>query len=336
MKVFILGAGASVHAGYPLASNLGLELAKWVEETKPIDHEYRILIDQVRARLGNLDSFEELLINLDSRRFAFDKAGAEEEKITLASLRPGLEKAICEYFDAVRKVKSAEAYECLAENHIHTGDVIITFNYDVSLDRELRKAGKWEIGNGYGFDICRNLTPDSRVRLLKLHGSTNWRGQLFGGSTDFGVVSPDAMSLGFRPVIPTSEIEYLGYPDLKDPRSKADFNVFALILPAHDKRFFNQTSYGHEWEKFWNCLWHQAQRSLERADQVFMLGYSLPSVDHRARTLVFGHTKPDAQIEVCCREESERIARDLRAHGFSRVLPLNELTFEEWVHQQHS
>ncbi len=35
MVTYVLGAGASVHAGYPLASNLGNELRKWLHATKP-------------------------------------------------------------------------------------------------------------------------------------------------------------------------------------------------------------------------------------------------------------------------------------------------------------
>jgi hypothetical protein len=331
MKVFILGAGASVHAGYPLASNLGLELAKWVEQTKPIDHDYRILIDQVAARFGKLENLEEFLICLDRPRFASDKAVSEDEKVVLSGLRAGLKKAICDYFDDVRQANNAEAYECFAEHHVHAGDVILTFNYDVSLDRELRKAAKWEVGNGYGLGICPNLTPDSPVKLLKLHGSTNWCGQLFGGALGFGHVSPDSKSLGFRPVIQDSEFNYLCYQELKDPLYKAAVDIHPLILPARDKRFYEETTYGREWEQFWDALWNQAKTSLQQCQKLFILGYSLPLSDTRARDLIFENTKRDGQVEICCLAASDRIAREFCNHGFLRVRSLNNLSFEKWV-----
>jgi hypothetical protein len=332
MRGYILGAGASVDAGYPLYSNLAVQLTRWIEQNKPTNHEYRIFLEQVGARFGKLDDLEQFLIDLDTRRFGLPKAGAEEESAILASMQPTLRKAICECFDDIRQAKSAEAYQRFAGERVHAGDVVITFNYDVSLDRELRNPEKWDIGNGYGFRIFPSITADSPVKLLKLHGSTNWRGQLFGGSTgSTRGVSPDSRSLGFRPVIRDSEFEYLGYQGLRDPLSKATVDIHPIVLPARHKRFYEETTYGREWEQFWSGLWRQASISLGKSERLIILGYSLPRPDTRGRELLFHHTRREIPVEVCCLGQSDQIAEELRNHGFSCVEPEGNVPFEEWV-----
>jgi hypothetical protein len=47
----------------------------------------------------------------------------------------------------------SSAYHDFATNIVVPGDCIVTFNYDVSLERELRLAGRFQVGDGYGFPI---------------------------------------------------------------------------------------------------------------------------------------------------------------------------------------
>jgi hypothetical protein len=51
--------------------------------------------------------------------------------------------------------------------------------------------------------------PPSPVKILKLHGSTNWMGLLFGGRKGFAQVSS---ALGLRPsLFCRPDFDYLGY-----------------------------------------------------------------------------------------------------------------------------
>ena len=66
---------------------------------------------------------------------------------------------------------------------LEPGDVVITFNYDATLERVLLDQGMWSFRDGYGFELVfqtsrhdRTLVPlqKSRTRILHLHGATGW------------------------------------------------------------------------------------------------------------------------------------------------------------------
>ena len=123
---------------------------------------------------------------------------------------------------------------------------MITFNYDLALERALREAGKWDVGNSYGFDLLPGR-GDSAVRLLKLHGSVNW----------FQQVPYET----FPPLV--TWLDLLGYSDLKDPRVRADFavnNVGTLVLPDPQKTF--------HWEPLWAQLWAKAEEAIRNANEL--------------------------------------------------------------------
>lgn len=330
MKTYVLGAGASAHAAYPLVSKLWGNLAKWIRDTKPVDNDYRVRVAQIEDGFSEeVSNFEKLVTVLDERLVEAQDAGQKEEKVELPYLRHFLEAAICEFFDALRQRRS-EPYNLFGRNRVQPGDVVITFNYDVSLDRELKEEGKWEVGNGYGFNVCAEQTPHSPVMLLKLHGSTNWRGQLFNGARG-GQAGQATNSLGIRPVIHPHEFEFLGYKDVRDSAFKGGGFIHSLIMPSLAKEFYVKTSFGREWERFWDRLWEQAADALQRTDEMVIHGYSLSAADIRARDLILTQTSRKAAITVCCRSQSERIAKEFREKGFESVSALGNTTFEQWV-----
>lgn len=68
MTAYILGAGASTHAGYPLASQLLQALSDWLDHNDESEHwvaECRNRIVQVRETFGALDDFEGILGKLE-------------------------------------------------------------------------------------------------------------------------------------------------------------------------------------------------------------------------------------------------------------------------------
>src|ERR1043165_5279268 len=119
MRVSILGAGGSAHAGYPLASQLGTSIASWVE-TLPEESKYHERVRQLRDVYGTLENFEPLITDL------FTCPGNSPASALSRSLRGNIlhdiEDAIMEYFNIIR-VQPAPLYDALAQRTRH-GDVV--------------------------------------------------------------------------------------------------------------------------------------------------------------------------------------------------------------------
>ncbi len=313
MRVLVLGAGASGHAGYPLAAGLGKSLATWI--TLPTADEHHACLKQITDLYGVLDDFERILADLMTC-----PPGSPAE--ALGPTRPYLlsnpKEAIRDYFDSIRSAPAAH-YDELARV-LRPGDTVITFNYDLGIERALRAAEKWDIKTGYGFSIDDREKP-SPVNLLKLHGSSNWRALLFGGRT--GSFVGNGSSLGTRPVLYfRSDLEYLGYGDFVDPncsRCIDSATLPAMIMPALPKTFYFQTTFGQEWEDFWNRLWQCAERAAASAEDLVVIGYSLPAADERARAMLLDSANKAARLTVCCGDDTTRLEREFRDHGFSDI-----------------
>jgi hypothetical protein len=91
-------------------------------------------------------------------------------------------------------------------------DSFITFNWDTLLDRALADSGCWSPNNGYGFtfdsildgswksEMDSSQVFDTNLKLLKLHGSTNWL-------TPITNIVP--FSLEYKSVIPEGDKVFL-------------------------------------------------------------------------------------------------------------------------------
>jgi hypothetical protein len=345
MRVYVLGAGASVSAGYPLASQLLGELSSWLDCCDSSVHWVpwaRNRIVQIRETFGSLDDFEATLGRLeeygqqrvkptgqttycqDYKDLAHDcmerlqgvdcgDPNIPAQGFYPQYLRSDLISAFREFFYQVEELRTkANAYDDFAERKACPDSSVITFNYDIALERALAKARMWDIGNGYGFQFLPDR-PASRLSVYKLHGSVNWF------KHPVNNVPP--------PVIFTRDLELLGYGNLKDPRVGGDAmgvdNSGTFILPDPRKKFY--------WEVFWAPLWNAAAERLRVADEVFIHGYSMPAADLRARQLLFDNIPKSAAISIHCRSTSSRIAEEFHTLGFTNVTPFPVVGFEEWA-----
>ncbi len=305
MRVFVLGAGASAQAGYPLTRDLGSRLIEWAKDNRPPNCLYWVERDEL-GRAGPLNDIEELVTRLEA---------ASDRGPDLAGLR----EALCRFFDSIRP-SEAELYREFAGEVIRAGDVIISFNYDLSLELELKHAGKWEASDGYGFDVGIPALPKSPVKLLKLHGSTNWMDLLFEGLRSGQFSCGGTESLGARPVFPWG-LDHLGYSGIKDPqyRQGGVDRSGSMILPGRKKRFYVMTSVNpRERERFWTSLWTQAADALRHAGEITMIGYSLPAADAEARGLLLESCNPDALLSICCGRRSRNLGDEFVSAGFRR------------------
>jgi hypothetical protein len=327
MTTYIFGAGASRAAGYPLANELGNRLRDWAEQ--PTAHEMcRYSIRELFDIYGDLSNLEQVLSELDEPR-----PGSRVEAYSpemRGRLRLYLRVAIAELFRILER-GPAPLYERLAREKARAGDVIVTFNYDVACERELKRAGLWEISDGYGFSLNSEAIPPSWVRVLKLHGSTNWLESAFAGNTGFFQAGPNAF--GSRPVIPKGALEFFGYPsEFHDTEASRIFGAIpAMIMPTLNKRFYEQTSGGRELESFWEGLWDQAERALKSSEEIVIVGYSMGAADQKARNLLLGGPDRRARVGVFCGASTNSISSEFVARDYSNLYSFGEHLFEDYL-----
>ena len=328
--VYVMGAGASKHAGFPLISGMGKQWLEWMA-AYPNGY-FRGSVDLVVERFGSNPNVEDVITEMQASIHSLTSSEVVEDRLqrtllgnTLGQLNAGLR----EWFRELR-LHGAPAYSDFADNVIQPGDVVITFNYDDSLERELRRAGKWDVSHGYGF-MLGNTEQPSPVVVLKLHGSINWLASIFGGVT-FGAAQVDPnTSIGQHPVLHKADLEFLGYSNFEGRTYPGGGAFPSLILPGRKKEFFFQSSMGEEWKFFFDHLWSQASTALAQADKVVISGYNLLAVDERACDLILLNPNKRAKVEIVCGSQGQRIANDLRNSGYEDIAVDPSGYFEHWV-----
>ena len=339
MTVYVLGAGASRDAGYPLAKTLTSELFEWMKRASHDAKSYAAryaatarLLEESFAPVGNVED----LVTAVHKLIGEHENGTREQRTrrTLIANEYGVFKnALRDWFAEIQAgvALRSSAYRDFARDIVAAGDYIVTFNYDVSLERELRMARKFEVGDGYGFPI-EGLPGGSKTTVLKLHGSTSWLALLFGGMTSGYSAFQPGTTLGARPVIGKNELSFLGYTDAVDPRfGRGGAALPVMIFPAREKEFYFDVNTGKEYMEFWDKLWLQAKVALQSASRVVVCGYSLLSVDERARKHLLADPKKDTEIFVASGGDTERILQDYREAGYSKAEAATEIFFEKWV-----
>jgi hypothetical protein len=157
-------------------------------------------------------------------------------------------------------------------NGMKAGDTIITFNYDLLIEESFNDAKLWNPIDGYGvevtgitFDWARrwmrdrdysiNQRKESKIELLKLHGSINW--QLYENKS---------IKLKQRPY-------YVGIR-----RHKPAYENISILAPGWNKPIDKNP---------YKKLWEKARHELEKCKSLFIYGYSLPDTDLLAQALFY-------------------------------------------------
>jgi len=329
MTTYVLGAGASVHSGCPLCSNLWSAMSTWARQTSHSGSSYIDTINSVEKLNGPVADVELMFTNLSVGQKNFSKLSGPDRQRLQGSIRECLK----DFFVSIDSQNlPASLYAALA-NEIETGDTLISFNYDIALEKELIRAKKFHVRDGYGSSFVQGWDePSSDVTVLKPHGSINWVGLLFGGARG-GSVGTFSNSLGQRPFVDNSDLLFSDYPgrilDKDFPGGPVANQGVTLVLPAHEKQFLVRTSAGSEWINFYESLWSQAAESLKKSERIVVIGYSLPIADSRANTLILRGCNKDAEVFLCCASSNPSMAARFRESGFRRVRRVG--SFEDWL-----
>ena len=236
---------------------------------------------------GKSPNIEDLITELQSRIALLKNAQAAEDRTQRSRLGRSLGWlgiALQQWFREIH-TRPAYDYALFADKIVRPQDTIITFSYDDSPERELKRTGKWDIAQGYGFPLSSIKRP-SDVFMLKLYGSVNWLVSILGGATGGAFVVNPVSSLGSHPVVHRADLAFLGYENFSGHTFESGGAFPCLILPGRTKEFFYDTSMGHEYAAFWDLLWSQATEAVKRCDKIVLCGYSLLPVDRRACELL--------------------------------------------------
>lgn len=290
--VFVLGAGASKDAGYPLIQDflspeyidnslsvLEKEGILSRRETR-LTRNYLILECQYFKKEGS--DLEQILIN-------YETLGSQDKIDRLLEYYYSL-------FDVGRTVggiidKSAYM-EDLAEILRAYGKkaCVISFNHDNLLEYEIKMQDdkfykipflKMFESLNYGFNKNEvvNLFPNSpgmapssiqlrgKIMFLKLHGSLNWS-----MCDKCGIIghSPEAL-VGFY----GDQTIIEQYKNLNCPRCQGKMSKPLIIPPIRVKNIGVLMR-----------LWERAEKALQYASRVYIIGYSLPCYDEDAKRLL--------------------------------------------------
>lgn len=294
--VFVLGAGASKQDGAPLMYEF-LDVAKQLHALGVFESDAARVANVFKAigQLQAVHSKAELdIVNIESVFSAFEMAKTigsfpgkddQEIEVLLADLRLlialTLERSIKFPVYQGNSIEPTDTYASFVDLICHLRDKarpvrsvsVITFNYDIALDFACHHGQ-------LAVDYALGSQPHPRaVPILKLHGSLNWS------------TCPKCSGT----VVPVTFQQYLGGHRgfMHEPRSVVmpftkRFHQFkhdcgeplesspVLVPPTWHKQDYHRTISG---------VWRRAAKELSEAENVFVLGYSLPPSDSFFRYL---------------------------------------------------
>ncbi|MGB7256983.1 MAG: SIR2 family protein, partial [Pseudolabrys sp.] len=154
-------------------------------------------------------------------------------------------------------------------SRVEKGDTLATFNYDTIIEESMPiSSSSWTPREGYGIDVTGvkkgwakkwfdshkiEEGTKSEIKLLKLHGSINWR-----------LYKNNKVTLKARPYA------------VKGKKGKPDFENSAFVPPGWHKRVNRQP---------YSTIWRKARLEFDRCKTLVIVGYSLPDTDLIARAL---------------------------------------------------
>lgn len=194
-----------------------------------------------------------------------------------------------------------------------TFHTFVSFNYDLILDRGLQMVcegeefGEFDASSCYGFQIhfcvrqaelsAQVLTPtggESRFTILKPHGSLNWLVPTetmiqFYGANGNTVVLPLAADGGLSYAChPNQNLNLINLPN----GTGYDCEPY-IVPPLAAKRTDRE---------FTPTVRRQEQDAIQRADQVYVLGWSMPRTDREQECLISHNvaerTRPADEVTV--------------------------------------
>jgi hypothetical protein len=341
-RVFVLGAGASAFAGYPVAPDL-----------------WRFLREAESPELGAKQRRDAVITALDPivRRYSHESDQVDLEKLfTLLDLAhldtAPLELRVSDWPLTKRQIMGmiAETFQwhqykfqgeviegrqaqtlhgpqpfgldlrrepllCTIEKWTRMllpGDTIVSFNWDTLHESVLWRFKKWHYADGYGFSV-RDAPREthSPITILKLHGSVNWAQR-----------SEDDCE---------PEIEHKG---TFLPGAVDDHETFRRSIGArNDGRYLIVPSYLKDLSanRLLLQLWDQASAALRVADHLTVIGFTLNEADATARHLFGSALEHNSNLQEVVVVAPEQYEWDRFCYRFAKRQRSILMKFEDWT-----
>lgn len=223
---------------------------------------YEIARNELRSTLQQSQAADKAIRDLrEAIRAATSVYGSGDAKEFQPHARAGVLSPYAELLEKLFPVEGA-----------HSSHVLMTFNYDICLDRcaiNLRNA-KPSIDLDYGISLSNHRTSsapmftppnsNSTILLLRTHGALNWL-RCHACQSVFTTVNQHAA------VTETSKCWSCG-------RTRLDY---VLVHPSYLRSYSDPII---------QIVWGRCQEELVRADRWVFIGYSLPPVDVHFRELL--------------------------------------------------
>lgn len=363
--VYVLGAGFSRDAGFPLQAkildrtdqlSLGLmDLPPGVYDLFVAAHgpwsEFRRIAFPA-AETPRLEDIFTLLDQTISNRGFFAGYSFEE----LAKVREALKRSILFVFHAAGEKmdkKAADFYRSVAAYLLERRAVagqesdpfsIVSLNWDCLLENTIYSC--IEQMDAYGkadVDYCCYTTPLSKscphtpsllqkakgllnLKIMKLHGSANWLLCPNCNRLYTGVGSPEEVWGQYVAPHPCPTCrKFLSVRTTRSPDSLPQLEPF-FITPTFVKVFDNAHI---------QMTWHNAYMDLAEATEVVFIGYSFPRADYHVRTLLRRAIQPHASIVVVLtrgdepnRNTPKRVRRYFATTRFREFFGPERVSFE--------
>jgi hypothetical protein len=314
--IYILGAGFSASAGLPLASELWQQIfdrASGHDKSLRMSHFDTDIEDFILYKKRSFGqsikreeiNFEEFLGYLDLE-FHLGLRGSDtwssDGNETQVIVKTLIGKILTERTPSVRKIP--DLYLRFAEK-LRPGDTVLTFNYDLLLERALQRVGvpfrlfptRYKTIDRFGGGT---IDPkDSEVVIIKLHGSVDWfdRQKYLDTNKLSGVAAPVTDPVFNSPLnlrtTPLADGPRPHDDPLKEMHRVIDIEKLyadppfflstpAIILPSTQKAVF-----ARQFRDFWWGMGATGSMNFNMA----IIGYSLPEHDQYAHQVIYQMTK---------------------------------------------
>jgi hypothetical protein len=270
-RVWLLGAGVSASCGIAVTKDIlgealvklhGEDAARYDSITKLLSYLY----PRFSGQLGNYPNIEDFLNLLEvaktfnSENFVDSSVWPTKE---LEKVKNFTLQALSAYL--WHRVQSSDSLDILrrfAVAHLRPGDTVITFNWDVTLERSLySRSGDMSIYYSYK----RERPQKGNFVILKPHGSIDW----------FRKKDMPPRALSESDELDGTWGVYPRFDFAKDPKLRKSR---PLIVPPIAAKEFGV-----------KCLqktWRSIYRAVSDATELNILGYSLPKEDQFARLVL--------------------------------------------------